>query len=372
MLKFLIFSFLITILFSFPFVFAQYSMELFLQKPDGSILKLEECPSSDPNFQCETPYYDCTQLGIYNGDGKTWNGTSLLSESQYQNLYQVGCIGTATACPSIPSQSSCQQQQGCAWLAVGSCGGTADCSYSDPGSCTSHGCSWHTRCKMGDCFEYCSGTPKPCSSYSDQNSCQGASSCSWPFVCQGNVAPCSSFDHTCTNSVNTIQQGCKTGNYDLCGGNTIVTVSPNYVSAGQDVIVTVNVSDSRYSIDHTMELNLTIDGVPWTGCNIAYINLTKPGTYGTTNCVNCRDWDQGTVYTVSQVGNFSIQTHCTIPQGLIGGTHVVQVIPTTYSQPTTLNSGHAQLTVQNQFSTSVSWFDMLIRSLKSFLGIKIK
>jgi hypothetical protein len=206
-------------------------------EPTVGIIKLKECTSTVPDFTCSYNYFDCSSVGIYQGNAQTFQGTTLLSQSGYQTLY-------------------------------------------------------------------------------------------------------------------------------TCYGTTEVSITPNYVFGGlQPVIVSVNISDTRYVANHTIYLNLTIDGIPWqhSDCNIAYINLTAQGTFGTPNCINCQDWP---VNTISQDGNFSIQSTCTIPLGTTGGTHTLTVIPSVYSQPTLLNKGTANFIVVNEF------IQKLWQQLLSMLGLK--
>lgn len=148
-------------------------------------------------------------------------------------------------------------------------------------------------------------------------------------------------------------------------GQTIVTINPNYVFPGQSATVTVNISDTRYAGNHKVYLDLSIDGTPWSDCNIAFVNLTAPSPTDTCTPPGCIYWNQGTNYAISSDGNFSIQTVCKIPVNTVGGTHVLTVIPTVYSSPVQLQSGTTKFTVQNE-NIFVSFWNSFLK----FLGLK--
>ena len=85
-LNVLLFSFLFVSIFSTA-VLAAYRMELWVKKPDTTTTKVNECSSTVANFQCLYNYYDCSQVGTYQGNAITYQDTTFLSQSGWKNLY---------------------------------------------------------------------------------------------------------------------------------------------------------------------------------------------------------------------------------------------------------------------------------------------
>ena len=90
------------------------------------------------------------------------------------------CLGTATTCSQISSETTCRYQPGCSWVSTSSssttyyCSGYANaCSLQNLSStCTQiKGCTWQS--------DACTGTPKACSSLLTQSACTGQVGCSW-------------------------------------------------------------------------------------------------------------------------------------------------------------------------------------------------
>ncbi len=117
------------------------------------------------------------------------------------------CAGTPNPCSSITLQSTCNNNVGCSWGCTGGsfniycsmantavdCNNIGGCSWSgsscygsgyDPYNCedlTQSGCGFIGGVSTG-CYIGCSGTPRACSTFSTQSSCNLQSGCSWTGI----------------------------------------------------------------------------------------------------------------------------------------------------------------------------------------------
>lgn len=137
-----------------------------------------------------------------------------------------------------------------------------------------------------------------------------------------------------------------TPNYDLWQGictldmgQTLVSISPSFVSPGQNVQVNVTVINDLYQANHIMNLTLYINGNPWSSsdCGISFVNLTSSVDCpsGKTGCI---DWST-LPSAVSQNGYFSVTANCNVPSNLGTGSYVLTAFPVTYSSATPLPTG---------------------------------
>ena len=140
-----------------------------------------------PDF-CDS--WDTTEVGCNSVSGCSWDG----------------CDGTATSCDSFENAEDCYNQDGCAFC-------NEDRSYDcdefqgDEENCLYFGCTWIESGYGGEC----TGTPNPCSVYTDQQECE-YHDCGWG-PCYGTAISCNSFDSDETGCGN--QDGCS---WDGCEG----------------------------------------------------------------------------------------------------------------------------------------------------------
>jgi hypothetical protein len=118
---------------------------------------------------------------------------------------------------------------------------------------------------------------------------------------------------------------------------------------GQEVILTISFSDSRYTTGRKASYTLTIDGIVWdanNGCDIASVNITPTAHGMMTQCSWQGFGSDKHCFSTSVDGFLKIETKCNLPFNLGGASHILQATPTFYSIPTTLNEASAQFTTR--------------------------
>ena len=316
------------------------------------------------------------------------------------------CSGTATACPSLTSQTPCQRQQDCSWTVIStSCTGTN--TFNCAQYTTSTNCNADYRCywKVGRFVDNPGCAARGCVIWNNnQASCQGTPGCVWNvnYACTGTVTACSSLPSSCINSLGYVQQGCsalparcedegcsKTVTYKSqctvdqctvgicrpecgCGCNnnsicdstetqdkcnadcyTTVSISPNIAAVpGQEVVLTISFNDSRYVAGHIAKYSLTIDGIAWNaenGCNIAGVNVTPTAHQMRYACGWEGKGSDKHCLSTSVNGSLQIETKCNLPYNLVGTTHSLIATPTFYSEETILTGASVTFTTQQKF-----------------------
>jgi hypothetical protein len=369
-LLFLFFLFSISIIFVSSALAISDGMELWVKMPSGSTSEVKECPGSiGTNFDCIQSYYDCSQLGVYQGDAKTYFSSTLYSESDWTNLYT--CNGTIAA--TVTDASTGLPINGASVSATGPSSGS--CTTDSAGQCTIYNLLAGTYSATASHYTHSpqtntglsvngnSSTPTPVSFSLTPNPNWG---------CDGGAA-----NDYCSG----------TENQTACPGDckTTVSMTPNAnLIVGQPAQVTIFFSDGRYLANHNVKFTLIIEdpgnpeGIVWdfnNYCQYAGVILSKDGAEGTTKW-SCGSMGGGcmgggSMASTSQDYSFTTTFTCKVPQGLTSGSHTLLVTPTIYSSPISLRAVQVQFTVAgNQTPDLSSYIASFFNAVKSFLGIK--
>lgn len=98
------------------------------------------------------------------------------------------CGGTPMPCSSLNDEQSCMSSMGC--HSEGGCSGVSESCYSQ---FDTYSCESLDGCYWDSYFDECSGVSRSCSMYSFSTSCESQDGCRWDFDCTGTPWECSDF-----------------------------------------------------------------------------------------------------------------------------------------------------------------------------------
>jgi hypothetical protein len=150
---------------------------------------------------------------------------------------------------------------------------------------------------------------------------------------------------------------CDSGETQACSDcKTIVSIYPTYTYPGQEVVITVYFTDSRFSVsksDYDVKFDLFISNIPWNstnGCDIGSKKLRSEMNCGCGmgGCTGKHGYYKSSEYWIDLSNGYAkITATCKIPSTIPVGSHTFKAIPVIYSSPTPLNPGEAVFEVAN-------------------------
>lgn len=382
----------VLVLFSFSFLnlfsvisSAQYSMSLYVKKPlDSSGSLITQCTSTVANFPCNFLYNDCSQLGTYTGDAKTFYSGTLLSDSGYQTLYTCGPDNARFVSQTAPPSLMLPGQTFLASVTMENIGTNTwtDANGYRLGSLNpQNNLNWGlNRANLSSSESIAQGQSKTFTFLIKAPSTLGTYNFQWQMV-KDSATPLwfGDVSNNIAVQVSSTISGCTGGipngvcesteNQTACPNdcNTSVSMTPNAnLIVGQPSVINVKFTDGRYLQNHNVSLSLKInpEAIIWNatnGCAYGGNVLSSTGDSGTTK------WSGNTV---SNDYNFSTTFTCAIPQGLGPGVHTLWVAPTIFSNPITLRGVQLQFTIVNPTQDFNYLLSSFTNSIKSFLGME--
>ncbi|MEM3769251.1 MAG: hypothetical protein QXE37_04370, partial [Nitrososphaerales archaeon] len=194
---------------------------------------------------------------------------------------------------------------------------------------------------------YC--TKKTCSDFNNKDDCKSVG-CTWPTTklgsydilvkgTGGDPTYSATYRLSVLNCGNNLCEWPETQDNCIEDCKTIVTIQPSDVKPGQTVNLIIAFNDSRYSSNHDVRLDLTIDGQPWQTAD-CFINGKRWSELGWSG-LSAKGWScsagmckgmyqDHSIAITSLDGYGKIETTCKIPLTVASGQHVLQATPTIY------------------------------------------
>jgi len=307
------------------------------------------CPTVGTKYYC-----------IYDGNWK-WSTSNLLVKCNYggQTYFADKCSASCTAttdgvidrgdniCRSSAFATGCTAIAECNGLATGS-----NINYCNKGGQTYFADKCSSTCGGEDRDNICRSS----------GSLQTGDGCTADSACNGITAGTGDCTSTCsysppgtptTTPTTTTTIPTTTTTTTMPPSTTTVTLFPSYVTAGQEVYLTVEFNYADYKQGEDAKVDLIIikpdnSEVVWSGTDCA-IGGKKWKTELSWDGSSSWQTADGKIKITSQSGYAKIEAKCNIPSGFISGTYRVRATPTIYSLPITLRAAEASFIVLSDF-----------------------